>query len=132
MEDKILYKQKAPKQGNTGVRVAAFCVIVAMVCVLLFIASNLPYSGISTIGIFALAAFSINKLLNKTVFDITYALYENRLVFLRKYGRIEWENEVFPFDEAKFFEDKIEHRGKVYSFAPDDKLKELLKSVSKN
>ncbi len=126
MTEKVIYKQKAPGKSNAGVRVLALGAIVLAVCVLLFVASNLPYSGISTIVVFALAAFSINKLLNETVFDITYALYENRLVFLRKYGRIEWENEVFLLDEAKFFEDRIEHRGKVYSFFPDDKLKELL------
>lgn len=126
MGEKEIYRQKAPQKSNTGVRVIAFCVLVVLVCVLLFIASNLPYSGISTLVIFALAAFLTNKLLNHTVFDVTYVLFEDKLVFSRKYGRIEWENEVFPLEEAQFFSDKIEHRGKVYPFSPDGKLKELL------
>lgn len=124
--EEAIYKQKAPLKVSSFLRAVMFFCIVCAVCVLLFIVSNLPYSGILTLVVFALAAFSINKLLNRTVFDVTYALYEDKLVFLRKYGRIEWENEVFPLDEAKLYRDKIEHKGKVYPFAPDEKLCELL------
>ncbi len=126
MNEKAIYTQKAPVGGNAGGRLLMLCGIVVVVMVLLFVVNGLPYSGILTLAVFAVAAVLVHKLLNKTVFDITYALYEDKLVFLRKYGKMEWENEVFPFDEAKFYADKIEHRGKVYPFSPDAKLKQLL------
>lgn len=126
MTEKAVYTQKAPQRGNIGGRTVMLIGIIILVIVSLFVVNSLPYSGILTLLVFAAAAFLVHKLLNRTVFDITYALYEDKLVFLRKYGKIEMECEVFPFDEAKFYADKIEHRGKVYSFSPDAKLKQLL------
>ncbi|MBQ7876478.1 MAG: hypothetical protein IJ316_04230 [Clostridia bacterium] len=126
MNEKAIYTQKAPQRGNAGGRVVMFFGIIVLVMVLLFVVNGLPYSGILTLAVFAVAAFLVHKLLNRTVFDITYALYDDKLVFLRKYGKIEMECEVFSFEEAKFYSDKIEHRGKVYSFSPDAKLKQLL------
>lgn len=126
MSEKAIYTQKAPQHGNVGGRTIMLFGIIVLVIVLLFAVNTLPYSGILTLAVFALAALMVHKLLNHTVFDVTYALYTDKLVFLRKYGKIEMECEVFPFDEAKFYPDKIEHRGKVYSFAPDTQLKQLL------
>ena len=126
MNEKPIYKQKAPEKSNVGGRTVLFVVIVLAVIAALFVVSLLPYSGMLTLVVFALAAFVVHKLLSHTIFDITYALFEDKLVFIRKYGKLEWETEVFPFDEAKFYSDKIEHRGKTYEFSPDDKLKEFL------
>ncbi len=126
MNEQAKYKQKAPLKGNAGVTMVAFVLLAVALIALLVVVSFLSYSGILTLLVFALGAYLIHKLMNRTVFDITYALFDDRLVFLRKYGRLEWECEVFPFDEAKFYQDKIEHRGKSYKFYPDDKLKEFL------
>ena len=126
MNEKAKYTQKAPVKSNVKARAALFVLLTVGIIVLLVIANLLPYSGITTLAIFALGAVMIHKLLSDSVFDITYALFDDRLVFIRKYGRLEWECEVFPFDEAKFYRDKIEHRGKAYDFCPDDKLVEYL------
>ncbi len=127
MNEKEIYTQKAPLKSNVKGRTVAFIGIVAFVIALLLVVNFLPYSGILTLVVFALGAFLLHKLMVETVFDITYALYEDKLTFIRKYGKMEWEMEVFPFAEALFYEDRIEHRGKTYEFHPDEKLKELLK-----
>lgn len=126
MTEKAKYTQKAPEKGNVRMRSLAFGVLTVVFIALLTIANLLPYSGITTIVVFACGAVMMHRLLSSTVFDITYALYENKLTFVRKYGKLEWECEVFPFEEAKFYCDKIEHRGKSYAFSPDDKMKEFL------
>ncbi len=124
--DKAIYSQKAPKRGNAGVRVIAFALILAVFCVLLFVAACLPYSGILTLLVIAVFAFTTNALMKNLVFDITYVLYEDRLVFKRRYGRIEMEMESFPLSEAKITSTGIEYDNKSYEFSPDEKLKELL------
>lgn len=126
MNEKPKYTQKAPERGNAKVSTVEFVILAFVIILLLTIVRFLPYSGILTLVVFAVGAVLIHKLLNKAVFDITYALFEDHLSFVRRYGMLEWECEVFPFDEAKFYKDKIEHRGKEYDFAPDDKLMEFL------
>ena len=131
MNEKPIYTQKAPGKNRPGLRIALFVLCIAIVCVLLFVASNLPYSGISTLVIILLCSLAANAIMKKTMFDITYTLYEDKLVFMRKYGRLSWENETFYLNEAKFFEDKIMVGKSSYEFHPDDKLKELL-GIEKN
>lgn len=126
MNEKAKYTQKAPVKSNAKSRTAIFVLLMVGIIALLVVANLLPYSGITTLAIFALGAVMIHKFLSDSVFDITYALFDDKLVFIRKYGRMEWECEVFPFGEAKFYRDKIEHRGKTYDFYPDDKLMEYL------
>lgn len=126
MNEKPVYTQKAPFSGNVKGRTVAFILLASVIILLLIFVNFLPYSGVLTLIVFMLGAYFIHKLLNKTVFDIKYVLYDDKLVFLRKYGRLEWEGEVFPFDEATFHEGFIEHRGRRYSFYPDSELKELL------
>ena len=126
MTEKSRYTQKAPVKGNAGLSMTAFVFLALAIIVLLVVVNFLPYRGILTLCVFALGAYFIHKLLNNTVFDITYALFDDKLIFVRKYGMMEWECEVFPFDEAKFYPDRIEHRGKSYEFYPDEKLKEFL------
>ncbi len=124
--NKIIYSQQVKGKNNTVLRTFLFVLLVLLAVVLLFVANFLPYSGILSVGVIFFLAFLANKLLSGFVFEITYVLHPDRLSFDRKYGKLSWECEVFPFDEAEFFEDKIIHRGRTYPFAPDDKLKELL------
>ena len=126
MTEQARYKQKAPVKGNAAASLAAFSLLTVAIIALLVVVNFLPYSGILTLVVFALGAYLIHRLLSHTVFDITYALFDDKLIFLRKYGKLEWECEVFPFDEAKFFQGRIEHRGKSYEFYPDENLKEFL------
>lgn len=126
MNEKVIYTQKAPDKSNVWKTLLVYCAFVVFIVILRIIANAMPYSGILMLAVFALGAYGTYQILKETTFDITYTLYEDRLVFVRKYGRMSWENEVFPFDEAKFYPDKIEHRDKTYKFYPDDKLKELL------
>ena len=97
-----------------------------MLCLMLFLANYLPFSGIISLCVIFLFALSVHKLMNKTVFDITYVLYEDKLVFNRKYGKIEMEAETFPLDETEFTKTEIKHNGKTYPFYPDEKMAELL------
>lgn len=120
--DKVIFSQKAPKQGNAGIRVALFSVLLIIFCLLLFISSALPYSGITTLIIIAIFALSTNALMKNMVFDITYVLYEDRLVFKRRYGRIEMEMESFPLNEAVITRKTIEYDKKTYDFHPDEEL----------
>lgn len=126
MNEKAIYTQQAPEKGNVKSRTFAFVGMMVILIALLVVVNMLPYSGILSIALFAAGAYFIHKLLSTAVFDITYALCSDKLVFLRKYGKLTWECEVFPFDEAKFYPDRIEHRGKTYNFSPDEKLRELL------
>lgn len=126
MNEKPVYTQKAPIKNSAVIRIAATLALVGAFALLLFVIGFLPYSGILTLAALFLFAVCTQRMLSGMVFDITYTLYEDRLVFVRRYGKIEGEGEVFPFDEAKFFADKIEHRGKTYDFSPDEKLKQLL------
>ncbi|MBQ8003358.1 MAG: hypothetical protein IJ297_07950 [Clostridia bacterium] len=126
MNEKAIYTQKAPLKMGEGAKLGIFILITLALILVLMIANALPYSGILTIVVLALGAYAIYKYMCAAVFDITYTLYKDKLVFVRKYGKMEWECEVFPFDEAKFSEGSISHRGKSYKFYPDNKLKELL------
>lgn len=126
MTEKARYKQKAPAEGNAKGSVTLFVLLALAFIVALTVVSFLPYSGILTLIVFAVGAYFMYHLMTYTVFDITYALFDDKLIFIRKYGRMEWECEVFPFEEAKFYPDRIEHRGKTYKFCPDEKLKEFL------
>lgn len=125
MEEKI-YEQKAPAKNNAVLRILMFGGLFLIFCVLLFIASVVPYSGIVTLGVLFLFALEIYKLMKGTVLDITYVLYEDKLVFVRRYGKIEMETEEFLLSEAEFKGNVIVYRGKNYAFYPDEKLKSLL------
>ena len=120
--DKVIYSQKAPKTGNAGIRVLLFSVMLLVFCVLLFISSTLPYSGITTLAVIAVFALSTNALMKNLVFDITYVLYEDRLVFKRRYGRIEMEMETFPLSDAVITRKSIECDKKTYNFYPNEEL----------
>lgn len=126
MNEKVIYSQKAPVKSNAAARVFLFAVLLVFFCLLLFVAANLPYSGIITLGVIFLFALCTYKLMKTTVFDITYVLCEDKLIFNRRYGKIEMETEVFPLNESEFKENAIIYCGKTYAFYPDDKMKEHL------
>lgn len=126
MNEKVIYTQTLKRKDNVLVRTGAFAFLIICLIVVLFIASRLPYSGIVTLLAIFLFSFLTLKLLNGLVFDITYVLYEDRLVFVRQYGRLKWENEVFYLNEDKFFEDKIIQGKTTYDFHPDEELRRLI------
>lgn len=123
MNEKVIYTQKAPDKSNAWLTLVGYVAFVVLIIVLLLVVNFLSYKGILTLAVYALGAYGTYKILNKTTFDITYTLYEDRLVFMRKYGKMTWEGEVFPFNEAKFYPDRIEHRKKIYKFYPDETLR---------
>lgn len=126
MTQEAIYSQKAPVKGNSASRVLLFTLLVAVFCVLLFIAGCVPYSGIVTMGVIFLFAVSTYNLMKTTVFDITYVLYQDKLVFNRRYGKISMETEIFPLKEAEFSKREIKYGKKTYPFYPDSKMCELL------
>jgi hypothetical protein len=126
MNEKEIYSVKAPLEATkkeASIGTFAFIILCAF---LMWVAKFLPYSGIIQLGVLLLFAFLIYSMMKRTLFDITYFLFDDRLEWRRRYGTITMENEVFPLDEAEFYEDKIIFRGKKYAFHPDDKLKKLL------
>lgn len=126
MNEKVIYSQKAPVKSNAAARVLLFTALLALFCLLLFAAANLPYSGIITLSVIFLFALCTYNLMKTTVFDITYVLCEDKLVFNRRYGKIEMETETFPLNETEFEENAIIYCGKTYAFYPDEKMKEHL------
>lgn len=125
--DKELYSCRAPSEAakkETVISTAGFIILCAA---LMTAAGRFPYSGVVRLIILLVFALLIYAVMKRSLFDITYVLYEDRLEFKRRYGAVTAENEVFPRAEARFFEDKIVFRGKSYPFHPDEKLKELLK-----
>lgn len=126
MPEKKIYSQKAPPEATmkeTAISAAGLTVLCA---VLMLILSHLPYAGITTLLTIFLFAAGIYGVLKKNIFEITYVLYEDRLIYLRRYGALEKETEVFPIGEAEFYEDKIVYRKKTYPFHPDERMKEEL------
>ena len=126
MTEKIIYSQKAPGKSNSFIRVLMFTLLLVVFCVLLFASSFVPYSGIVTMAVIFLFAFCTYSLMKNTVFDITYVLYEDKLVFNRRYGKIEMENEIFMLKDSKFTKSDITCGKKTYPFYPDEKMCELL------
>ncbi len=128
MPEKKIYSQKAPPEATVKETVIAAAGLTVLCAGLMLLLSHLPYAGITALLTLFLFAAGIYGVLKKNVFEITYVLYKDRLVYLRRYGAIEKETEVFPIGEAEFYEDKIVYRKKTYPFHPDERMKgELLK-----
>ena len=124
--DKIIYSCHAPFEATKKAAAAASIALLVVCAFLSFLVSHMPYSGILSVLVIIVFASLLYSVMKRSLFDITYVLYENRLVFVRRFGAVSSEAEVFPLSEAKFFEDKIIYNNKQYPFHPDDKLKELL------
>ena len=125
--DNILYSCRAPLEATRREAVIWAAVLLLLCAILCYIVTFLPFTGILRLLVIALFASLIYAMMKKSLFDITYVLYPDRLVFMRRFGYLVHENEVFPMNEAEFFDDHIEHLGKSYPFHPDEKLKDLLK-----
>lgn len=124
--DKELYSCRAPSEAAKKETVISTAVFIILCAAMMIAAGHFPYSGVIRLIILLVFAFLIYSVMKRSLFDITYVLYEDRLEFRRRCGTAAAENEVFPKDEAEFFEDKIIFRGKSYPFHPDEKLRELL------
>ena len=125
--DKAIYSFRAPLEATRREAVIITAALLLLCALLCFIADFLPFTGIIRLLVIAIFAALIYSMMKRSLFDITYVLYSDRLVYLRRFGYLTHENEVFPISEAKFFDDHIEHLGKSYPFHPDEKLKDLLK-----
>ncbi|MGM9552502.1 MAG: hypothetical protein ACI3XA_09645 [Clostridia bacterium] len=126
MNDKPIYSQKVKNESNGVQRTVLFIITVVLLCVALFFVNLLPYRGILSVGVIFIFAFITLKLLNGFVFDLKYVLYEDRIAFVRKYGRLEWESIVFFLNETEIKDNEIVFMKKSYPFYPDEKMKELL------
>lgn len=124
--DKSVYSCRAPFEATKKEAAIASFALLAVCALLAVIVSHMPYSGILSVLVIVVFASLLYSIMKRSLFDITYVLYKDRLVFLRRFGAISTETEVFPLNEAEFFEDKILYNNKEYPFHPDDKLKELL------
>ncbi|MCD8048342.1 MAG: hypothetical protein LUG52_01850 [Clostridia bacterium] len=129
MNEEIIYSCKAPNEATNKEATVSFAVITILAAILFVAASHAPYSGILTLAVLFFFAIGIYSVMKRSVFDITYVLYSDRLVYMRRYGTVVKENEVFPFDESVFADGKITFRSKDYPFHPDKKLKELLNII---
>ena len=125
--DNVIYSCRAPLEATRREAVIWMAALLILCALLCYIVTFLPFTGILRIFVTALFAVLIYSMMKLSLFDITYVLYSDRLVFLRRFGYLTKENEVFPISEAKFFDDHIEYLEKSYPFHPDERLKELLK-----
>lgn len=125
-----VYRGEARLPGRPA---AAFLSILALAaaCVLLFnLSSRLPYGVFIKVLILVLAALSVNYILKKGTFSVTYVLTDDGLlVYVTKYGRLSWESAWIKVNEAEFKENKIIFEKRKYAFYPDDELKQLLQKT---
>lgn len=125
---KEVYRGAAKLPGRPK---AAFFSILALVfiCVILFnLVASIPYSAFIKIGILILAAVGINYILKQGTFSVTYVLTEDSiLVYITKYGLLEWESAWIDLADAEIKGNKIIYKKRKYDFYPDDKLRELVK-----
>lgn len=126
MQDEVIYSCKAPPEATKKEAAASFAVLTVLFAIAAVVLSRLPFAGVTALLLLLFFAAGIYSVMKRALFDVTYVLYQDRLVYLRRYGAIEKENEVFPTAEAEFYEDKIIFRGRSYPFHPDAVLKEAL------
>lgn len=122
-----VYRGAAKLPGSP--RAAFFCLLALVaVCVVLFnLVSALPYSVFLKIAVLIFAAAGINYILKQGTFSVTYVLTDDGiLVYITKYGLLEWESAWIRVSEAEFSENKIVFENRRYDFYPDDELKTLL------
>lgn len=109
---------------------AAFVCLLALiaVCVLLFnLVSPLPYSAFFKVAVLVLTAVGINYILKQGTFTVTYVLTDDGwLVYVTKYGALEWESAHIEISKAKISGNKLICNKRHYDFYPDNELKELI------
>lgn len=124
--DKEIYTCRAPFEATRKEAAASIALFILLCAVLMVLLGRAPFAGVWQLLILAAFALLIYSVMKRSLFDITYVLYEDRLEFKRRYGTITMENEVFPLAEARFEADRVIYRGKTYPFHPDERLKEKL------
>ncbi len=131
LQDKTeIYRGKAEMNGSP--RATFFAILLlAAVCVPLFnLASAIPYGVFLKIAIFVIAAALLNRILKRGTFSVTYVLTDDgMLVYITKYGLLEWESAWIEVSEAEFSENEIRYRNRKYDFYPDEKLKKLIDEI---
>lgn len=125
-----IYRGAAKLPGTP--RAAFICMLALIaVCVVLFnLVSPLPYSVFLKIAVLVFAAVGINYILKKGTFSATYVLTDDgMLVYITKYGLLEWESAWINLSEAEFTGNKIIFENRRYEFYPDDELKKLIENA---
>ena len=123
----VIYRGAALLPGKPA---AAFWSVLGLiaVCAAAFrLSSLLPYSAFLKIAVLALMAVGLNYLLKRGTFSVTYALTDDgELVYITKYGRLEWESAWIYLDRAEIKSDKIIFEKRKYAFYPDEELRVLI------
>ncbi len=129
-EKKELYRGSAIIQKSPKDTIISLLGIAVMWAAIIFLAKNLPFAWAFEVAAIIISAVLINKLLNKGTFTKTYVLYEDCLVILTRYGFIEKESSIHPFEASAFTDTSITTDGVKYPFYPDEKLKKILKETT--
>lgn len=126
-DKKAVYIGSAQLKGTPSEAMICLTVLI-IVCVLAFnLASHLPYSGLFKAAILVFTALAINYILKKGTFSVTYVLTEDKtLVYLTKYGRLQWETAWIDLNKAEIHEGYILYEKRKYEFFPDDELKAFI------
>lgn len=122
-----IYRGAAKLPGTP--RAASICILgLTALCAVLFnLVSPIPYSMFIKVVIFIFTAIGINYILKKGTFSVTYVLtLDGVLVYITKYGKLEWESAWIKIEEAEFINNKIIFEKRKYDFYPDDELKEMI------
>ena len=126
MENNMLYSGKAILPRTPKSTAIALCFVVVFYAVVCVIAQFLPASWLFELGAIVVSAVMVNKILKDGTFTLTYILYEDRLVFRRRYGFLENDTHEFKLSECTITKSSIISNGKSFDFYPDKRLKELL------
>lgn len=108
--------------------------LLASCALIFFFGGKLPYGVFLKIGALVLAAFGVNWLMKRGLFDVTYVLTDDgTLVYVTKYGFLSKETAWIDTAKAefKFEENAIIFENRKYDFYPDEELLRLLKSGQK-
>lgn len=125
-----VYRGAARLPGTPRAAFFATLLLIA-VCVLLFnLVSVLPYGVFLKILVLIFAAVGLNRILRQGTFSVTYVLTDdNILVYITKYGLLEWESAWISVPEADFSENEIRFKGRKYDFYPEDELADRIKCI---
>ncbi len=124
-----VYRGPAKLPGTPKAAFLCVLALAALGTVLFRVSSALPYSAFIKAAILIFAAVGINYILKQGTFSVTYVLTSDGwLVYITKYGKLEWESAWIKVDEAQFKGNKIIYQKRKYDFYPDEELKKLVES----
>lgn len=124
LKDKTeIYRCKARLPLSSWLAFLAVLALVALCALVIWLLSPLPYSAFLKIAVLILTAWALNYVLKKGAFSVTYVLTDDgSLVYITKYGRLEWESAWIDLSQAKIQENKIIYQNRKYDFYPDERL----------